>query len=44
MEAMGAAFTTIAQVSAAGGQGGPSDLRGLPHIILLHLEGKGIRW
>ena len=27
VEAMGAAFTTIAQASAAGGQGGPSDLQ-----------------
>ena len=27
MEAMDAAFTTIAQTSAAGGQGGPSDLQ-----------------
>ena len=27
MEAMGAAFTTIAQTSAAGGQGGPSDFQ-----------------
>ena len=26
-EAMGAAFTTIAQASAVGGQGGPSDLQ-----------------
>ena len=27
MEVMGAAFTTIAQTSAVGGQGGPSDLQ-----------------
>ena len=27
MEAMGAAFTTIAQASATAGQGGPSDLQ-----------------
>ena len=27
MEAMGTAFTTIAQTSAAGSQGGPSDLQ-----------------
>ena len=27
MEAMGTAFTTIAQASAAGDQGGPSDLQ-----------------
>ena len=27
VEAMGAAFTTIAQTSAIGGQGGPSDLQ-----------------
>ena len=27
MEAMGVAFTTIAQASAAGGQGGPSGLQ-----------------
>ena len=28
MEAMGAAFTTIAQTSAVGGQGGSSNLQG----------------
>ena len=27
METMGVAFTTIAQTSVAGGQGGPSDLQ-----------------
>ena len=27
MEAMGTAFTTIAQTSASSGQGGPSDLQ-----------------
>ena len=27
MEAMGVVFTTIAHTSAAGGQGGPSDLQ-----------------
>ena len=43
-EAVGIATASIAQASAVGSQGGPSNFRGLGHIILRHSQGKEIRW
>ena len=41
MEAMGAAFTTIAQTNATGGQGGSSDLQRFRANHTLMLKGGG---
>ena len=43
-EAVGIAVVAIARASAAGSQGGPSNSRGLRHIILRHSQGEEIRW
>ena len=44
MEAMGAAFTTIAQASAAGVKGGPSDLQRFRAHHPPTFRGGGTRW
>ena len=43
-EAVGIAIVAIARASAASSQGGPSNSRGLGHIILRHSQGEEIRW
>ena len=42
-EAIGITAAAIAQASAAGSQGGPSNSRDLGHIILRHSQGEEIR-
>ena len=41
-KAVGIAVVAIAQASAVGSQGGPSNLRGSGHIILRHSQGEEI--
>ena len=43
-EAVGITAAAIAQASAAGSQGGPSNSRDSGHIILRHSQGEEIRW
>ena len=44
VEAVGVVGAAIAQTSIAGGQGDPSNPRGLGRIILRHSQGEEVRW
>ena len=43
-EVVGITAASIAQASAAGSQGDPSNLLRFRHIILRHSQGEEIRW